>query len=78
MDRGGLRIFDLREEHLDRLINLTRKFNDVPMDLADAGLVVAAEHTGCQEIATIDPDFYAYRTIQHGYLENIFLGQSPH
>ncbi|MEQ8471123.1 MAG: PIN domain-containing protein [Marinoscillum sp.] len=71
--RGGIHLFDLNESHLNRIIALTRKFDDVPMDLADASLMVASEHTGYQEIASIDSDFYIYRNIRQEYLNNIFI-----
>ena len=71
--RGGLKLFTLETVHLLRMIELTKKFNDVPMDLADASLVVASESTGYTEVATIDSDFYVYRDIRNKYLKNIFL-----
>ncbi|WP_424961695.1 type II toxin-antitoxin system VapC family toxin [Ekhidna sp.] len=72
IDRGGLRIFDLNEEHIKRINQLTHKFSDVPMDLADASLVVVSELTGYNEIISIDSDFYIYRDIRNKYLTNIF------
>ncbi|REE05589.1 type II toxin-antitoxin system VapC family toxin [Marinoscillum furvescens] len=70
--RGGVRIFDLNESHLSRLIHLTEKYDDVPMDLADASLIIASEETVCHKIASIDSDFYIYRDIRNKYLENVF------
>lgn len=72
IERGGLRIFDLGEKHISRLIDLTNKFKDVPMDLADASLVVASEELKYQEIASIDSDFYIYRDVRNQYLTNVF------
>ena len=72
MRRGALQLFDLNNTQLHRLIELTEKFNDVPMDLADASLIVAAESLGIKEIASIDSDFYIYRDIRNQYLTNIF------
>lgn len=72
IQRGGLKIFDLGESHLFRLIELTEKFNDVPMDLADASLIVTSEETNFNEIVSIDSDFYIYRNIRNQYLKNIF------
>ena len=40
---------------------LMQRYEDVPMDLADASLVAAAEALGTQRIFTIDSDFYIYR-----------------
>ncbi|MEM0940213.1 MAG: pilus assembly protein [Bacteroidota bacterium] len=71
--RGGLRLFSLKSNHLLRIIKLTEQFKDVPMDLADASLVVTSESTGFSEIASIDSDFYIYRDIRNRYLKNVFL-----
>jgi len=73
IERGGLKIFSLEQRHLLRIITLTEKFSDVPMDLADASLIVASESTSFKEIASIDSDFYNYRDIRKKYLQNIFL-----
>ena len=40
---------------------LMEKYQDVPMDLADASLVAAAERLKLNRIFTIDSDFYVYR-----------------
>ncbi len=73
IERGAVKLVDLKIDHLSRIIELTKKFNDVPMDLADASLMVAAEKLNCREIASIDSDFYIYRTIRNNYLTNTFL-----
>lgn len=74
--RGGLHLFDLNEVHLQRLINLTEKYSDVPMDLADTSLILASEQTGYLEIATIDGDFYFYRNIRNNNLQNVFINNA--
>lgn len=71
--RGGVRIFRLEEIHLEKLVALTEKFDDVPMDLADASLVVAGEEKSFAEIASIDSDFYIYRDLRNKYLTNVFV-----
>lgn len=73
INRGGLHIFELEFYHLIRIIELTEKFNDVPMDLADASLIVASEVRGISEIASIDSDFYIYRDIRNRYLTNVLM-----
>lgn len=46
-----------------RIAELLRKYADRPMDLADASMVWAAEHTGTIRILTADQaDFEIYRT----------------
>lgn len=38
-----------------------RKYEDTPMDLADASLVATAETLGQRRIFTLDRHFYVYR-----------------
>lgn len=73
IERGGLNIVNLNKHHLSRIITLSEKFDDVPMDLADASLVAASETTNYNQIASIDSDFYIYRDVRNNYLQNIFL-----
>lgn len=73
IQRGGLRILDMNQVQLPRIIALTDKYDDVPMDLADATLIVASEILDIREIASVDSDFYIYRDLRNRYLLNIFL-----
>ena len=50
-----------QEQEFLRMQGLMKKYQDVPMDLADASLVVAAEDLGQNRIFTLDKDFYIYR-----------------
>lgn len=60
--RGAFAIFELRPDHLPRIVELMRKYRQLPMDLADASLVVLAEHLGTGRILSTDRrDFGAYR-----------------
>ena len=70
--RGGLELVQIDSPGIQRIIDLTEKYNDVPMDLADATLVVAAENLGIREIISIDTDFYIYRTVEKEMITNIF------
>ena len=46
-----------------RLPDLMRKYVDRPMQIADASMIWAAEHTGVHQIITLDrADFEIYRT----------------
>ena len=40
---------------------LMEKYQDVPMDLADASLVSLAEESGLRKVLTLDTDFCIYR-----------------
>ncbi len=73
INRGGLQIFELEFYHLIRIIELSEKFTDVPMDLADASLIVASEANDITNIASVDSDFYVYRDIRNKYLVNVFI-----
>jgi len=44
-----------------RILALMDKYQDRPMDLADASLVALAEVGGCRRVFSIDSDFYVYR-----------------
>jgi predicted nucleic acid-binding protein len=44
-----------------RMETLMARYRSVPMDMADASLVVAAERLGVRRIFTLDSDFLIYR-----------------
>jgi predicted nucleic acid-binding protein len=58
--RGALKLFrpTLADEHRAR--ELMRKYANVPMDLADASLVILAEQTGFHTVFTMDQHFRIY------------------
>lgn len=59
---GAARVFELRPDHLPRMVELMEKYQQLPMDLADASLVVAAEETDDGRILSTDTrDLGAYR-----------------
>jgi len=70
-ERGAVRIEDIQEVEVKRIITLTEKYSNVPMDLADATLVVLAERLGISEVISIDNDYYIYRTMKKEMLRNI-------
>lgn len=72
--RGGAEIFEIGAEMLPRLSELTRQYADLPMDLADASLVLLAEHLGHGRILSTDQrDFQTYRWKSHEPFENLLL-----
>jgi uncharacterized protein len=56
-----LTIHEIQESDYSRLLTLMEQYQDRPMDLADATLVLAAEKTGHRHILTLDSDFLFYR-----------------
>lgn len=69
---GAVQIDNIDNQDLMRIIELSKKYSDVPMDLADASLVVLSERLNIKEIISIDSDYYIYRTINKEMIENIF------
>ena len=69
---GGVNIEAIENENIGRIIELSMKYSDLPLDLADASLVVLSEKLKIKEIITIDSDYYVYRTINKEMIENIF------
>ena len=60
--QGDLEIALQGAEHYQRMQALMRKYQDRPMDLADASLVCLAEQRGVRDIFTLDrQDFHIYR-----------------
>ena len=58
---ASILISDLSETDLKRMEILMQKFEDTPMDFADASLVALAEATNSNQIFTLDGDFGVYR-----------------
>jgi len=70
--RGALIILPLDEGDLARMCELMKQYRDLPMDMADAALVRAAERDRVQTIFTLDQrDFHVYRPAQIGYFKVI-------
>lgn len=58
---GRLMIHDSPDDEIDRMAELMDRYRDLPMDLADASLVAAAERLGARTLFTLDGDFRVYR-----------------
>jgi uncharacterized protein len=59
---GGLVVWQLPPNQVSRALDLMLKYVALPMDLADASLVLLAEHLGHGRILTTDQrDFGTYR-----------------
>lgn len=55
-------IFAMENRHLPRIHTLMEKYRELPMDLADASLVILAEELGSGRILSTDKrDFKTYR-----------------
>jgi predicted nucleic acid-binding protein len=58
---GSLLTYDLTATDLKLMAVLMQKYEDMPMDFADASLVALAESTNSTQIFTLDRDFEVYR-----------------
>ncbi|MCP4702490.1 MAG: PIN domain-containing protein [Gammaproteobacteria bacterium] len=71
---GLFEVFNLEVFHAPQINRLMDKYADLPMDLADASLVILAEHLGHGRILSTDQrDFQAYRWKNHKPFENLLL-----
>ncbi len=70
---GGVHVANIQQSDFSRIEELTAKYRDLPMDFADSCLVLLAEKTGIDVIATIDRDFTVYRINDKQPFETILL-----
>lgn len=69
---GGIDVWDMPRASYARLPVLLRKYASLPMDLADASLVLLAESLGHGRILSTDErDFRTYRWKQHQPFVNL-------
>ena len=67
IETGAVEILPLGIDDVPRMQQLMRKYRDLPMDLADAALVRAAERERLRRIFTLDRrDFQIYRPSRIG------------
>ncbi|MEM8961611.1 MAG: PIN domain-containing protein [Acidobacteriota bacterium] len=75
---GASEVFDVHLVHMPRLVELMEKYRDLPMDLADASLVLLAEQLEHGRILSTDQrDFRTYRWKQREPFHNLMLDE-PH
>jgi len=68
----GVILHPIEQDDMARIVELTQKYSDRPMDFADATLVVAAEKRGIRQLLSIDSDFDIYRLPGKVMIENLF------
>ena len=74
LERGFVGVFDLEVHHISRVSELMQKYGDLPMDLADASLVILAEEINSGRIFSVDQrDFNTYRWKQKAPFENLLM-----
>ncbi len=69
---GSCEVYQIPPASKPRVVQLMKKYSDLPMDLADASLVLLAEHLGHGRILTTDRrDFRSYRWKERKPFENV-------
>ncbi|MHB1358964.1 MAG: type II toxin-antitoxin system VapC family toxin [Rhodocyclaceae bacterium] len=72
----GVLLHPLGDTDSRRIAALIRRYADLPMDLADASLVILAEHLGHGRILSTDMrDFGAYRWKNHAPFHNLLMAE---
>lgn len=65
-------LYEIEGNQLAHLLALMRQYSDLPMDYADASLVLLAEHLGHGRIVSTDiRDFRTYRWKNRQPFENL-------
>jgi uncharacterized protein len=71
---GLFDVFDLQPSHGRRMSQLMQQYANLPMDLADASLVIVAEHLGHGRIFSVDQrDFNTYRWKNTQPFQNLLI-----
>lgn len=72
--QNAFEVFQIEQNHLERMVELMERYADLPMDLADASLVVLAEHLGHGRLLTVDRrDFSTYRWANTNPFQNLLF-----
>ncbi|MEM9484528.1 MAG: PIN domain-containing protein [Cyanobacteria bacterium P01_F01_bin.116] len=72
--QGLFSVFELQQSHGERISQLMQQYANLPMDLADASLVILAEHLGHGRILSVDQrDFNTYRWKNTHPFQNLLL-----
>jgi predicted nucleic acid-binding protein len=74
LEEDYVEIFDMQIKQLPRIHQLMHKYADLPMDLADASLVILAEELGHGRILSTDKrDFHTYRWKNRHPFQNLLM-----
>ena len=69
---GSIAVWDIPKVQVQTIPDLMQRYAQLPMDLADASMVLLAEHLGHGRILTTDErDFGAYRWKQRKPFQNL-------
>lgn len=61
LEKNLVQLHQVESRGWHRMRGLMHRYRDIPMDIADASLVAAAEHLEQKKIFTLDSHFFAFR-----------------
>lgn len=73
---AAVAIDDALHEDLPRMIEIMKKYSDLPADLADVSLVALCERRTIATVAAIDRDFDVYRLPKGRKFKNVFFEET--
>jgi len=74
LENNLLALFQIEKKHFSDIKTLLLKYKDLPMDLADASLVILAQELNSGDIVSTDQrDFKTYRWKNHHPFHNLLI-----
>jgi predicted nucleic acid-binding protein len=73
VDKGGVAVDAPDSWSLAKVLEISQRFADLPLDLADASIAETAARRGIGYVVSIDKDFDIYRDARGKYLVNLLL-----
>lgn len=73
VDKGGVAVDAPDSWSLAKVLEISQRFADLPLDLADASIAETAARRGISYVVSIDKDFDIYRDARGKYLVNLLL-----
>ena len=70
-ERGGVEVTTPGAGAVSLIRQLSEKYRDLPMDIADGSLIVLALESGVRDILTLDRDFDVYRLPDRSRFNNV-------
>ena len=70
---GGVTVVDISPDDLRHIIDLVKKYADLPVDFADATLVALCDRLKIGDVASVDKHFAVYRTRDKRAFRNVFF-----
>ena len=71
VERGGVEVTTPGAGAVSLIRQLSEKYRDLPMEIADGSLIVLALESGVRDILTLDRDFDVYRLPDRSRFNNV-------